>query len=132
MKTKTFEAIVTDDGKIEIPVEALLDMELTAGDSLEISYPCPTEPIEKCLRVESSYHEESNPDRYLCIPNELTEQCGMTEKKIHMICFNEEITITTSDKLCELVPDAIMNIFVSHGISSEEVAKGIAEASEIL
>ena len=132
MKSKTFEAMINEDGKIEIPTEVLRNMGLQAGDQLVIRYPAISEPIEKCMQIESSYHEESDTEGYLCIPHELLDQCGMSDKKIHMICFNEEITITTSDKLCELVPEAIMNIFKSHEISAEEVAQGIAEATEIL
>ena len=124
--------MINEDGTIQIPLEAMDDMMLTIGDSIVISYPSPTEPIERCLHIESTFHEEENPEGFLCIPEELFEQCGMADKKIHMICFNEEITLTTTDKLCELIPEAIMNIFKKHGISAEEVAQGIAEAEEIV
>lgn len=130
MKKKTFEAVIDELGRISIPADVLNDMEVVLGDTLEISYPCPTEMIEKCMQVESTFHEEEE-DGYLCIPHEILDQCGMTNKKIHMICFQEEITITTSDKLCELVPEAILKIFEKHGITREEVAQGIAEAGEI-
>lgn len=131
MKTKIFEASIDDREMIQIPKSVLEEMGLKKGDSLEISYLVPTEAIERCMRIESSFHSEEEQDGYLCIPNELMEQCGMLNKKVHMICFDEEITITTSDKLCELVPEAIMQIFKKHGISQEEVAKGIAEAREV-
>lgn len=132
MKTKNFEAVIEENGMIQIPEEVLKDMLLVKGDSFIISYPCPTEAMEYCMRIESSLHEDEDSDGYLCIPKELLKQCGMVDKKVHMICFNEEITITTSDKLCELVPEAIMQIFKKHGISAEEVAQGIAEQKEII
>lgn len=132
MKTKNFEVVIEENGTIQVPMEVLTEMHLAKGDSFVISYSCPTEAIEHCMRIESSYHEEKDSEGYLCIPEELLEQCGMADKKIHMICFHEEITITTSDKLCELVPEAILNIFKKHGISAEEVAQGIAEQKEIV
>lgn len=131
MKQKTFEAVIDEKGSIEIPIGVLNDMGLILGDVLEISYPCPSEPIEKCMRIESAYHDEENDDGYFCIPNDYLVQCGMEGKSLHMIGFDEEITITTSDKLCGLVPFAVMKIFESHGISKEEVAKSIAELSEV-
>lgn len=125
MKKKTFEAIIEKNGTIKIPNEVLKEMELCSGDIMEISYPCPSEAIERCIKVESTYHEEN--DGCLCIPNSLLEQCGMKDKQVHVICLDNEITITTTDKLCELVPSAVLKVLDAHQIPLEEVAKMIAE-----
>ena len=127
MKKKTFEAVIQDDNSIEIPMDALKDMELNAGDSMEFSYPCSTEAVERCIRVESTYHEEES-DGGLFIPETLLEECGMKDKKVHVLCFDGEITITATDKLCEFIPSAILQVLNRYQIPLEEVARAIAES----
>lgn len=130
MKESIFEALIEENGMISIPVDVLNDMGLKIGDELVISYSYPSESIERCMRIESSYHEEDEDTGYLCIPDATLKQCNMADKNLHMICFDEEITITTEDKLCEFIPEVLLQVFEKHGISKEEIAIGIAEAND--
>lgn len=127
MKKKTFEAAIQKGNRIEIPESALKDMELTAGDSMEISYPCATEAIERCIRVESTYHEDESGEG-LFIPETLIKESGMAGKTMHVFCFDGEIMITTADKLCEFIPSAILQVLDRYKIPLEEVAKAMAES----
>ena len=127
MKKKTFEAAIQKGNRIEIPESALKDMELTAGDSMEISYPCATEAIERCIRVESTYHEDGSGEG-LFIPETLIKESGMDGRTMHVFCFDGEITITTADRLCEFIPTAILQVLNRYQIPLEEVAKAMAES----
>ena len=49
MKTKIFEASIDEKEMIKIPESVLEEMGLKKGDSLEISYPVPTEAIERLM-----------------------------------------------------------------------------------
>ncbi len=127
MKQKIFEAVLDKSGKIMIPNDVLKQMGMKSGDSLEISYPYPTEEIERCLRIEGYYAEDDTFGDSLCIPNEIMSECGLCDKPIHMLCMDGEIIITSSEKVCSVVPKTILKVFEKYGITTEQIALGIAE-----
>lgn len=127
MKYKLFEARLNENGELAIPLKVLQEMGLTIGDTVEISYPSPTETIERCLRIEGYYAEDDTIADSLYIPNEILSDCGLTDKPIHMLALDEEIIITSSDKICEVISKTIIDIFQKFGISKEQVALSIAE-----
>lgn len=128
MKRKKFEAVLDENGRIALPLKVLQDMGLKIGDSIEFSYPCATESIEKCLRIEGYYAEEDILTESLYIPFDILRQCRLTHNSIHMFCCDEEIIIASSDKVCVAVPELILDVFKKFGISNEKIALGIAEA----
>lgn len=128
MKRKIFEAVLDEYGRIALPVNVLQEMGLKIGDSLEFSYPCATESIEQCLRIEGYYAEEDMVGESLYVPYEILRRCSLNNKPMHMFCSDEKMVIVSSDKVCETIPRLIMDIFAKFEITNEQVASAIAEA----
>lgn len=128
MEVKKFKAIIDEKGRITIPVDVLEEMELFVGDSLLIDYNKPTEIIEKCMLIETKNAEE-NMESYLCIPKEVLEECGIVadDCTIHIMCFDREVTITNESKMLSELPDVILKLCYSFGISNEDIAIALAE-----
>lgn len=128
MEQKNFKTVLTEERCITIPDDVYDKLKLKTGDTLSINYEQHTEAIERCLFIEN-HQDKDGLDAYMCIPKAILEECNLPleENDLHMLCFDEEITVITGDKMLDSLPAVMIKLCNKLDIPKEIITKFIAE-----
>lgn len=78
---------------------------------------------------EKYFHMETEDDEFLCIPEDVLNNYGLDKDRLYLMFFDEQIVITSKDKIYKAMPTLIQQFCASSGIDEEVLLKSL-EAGE--